>query len=73
MFEIVSKEESDDQQAVPGRHRRASTGQAVYVAVLLRLFGLFHRYLGFSCKMLEVGVRPGRLEELEGTKKNWFE
>ena len=50
MFEIVSKEESDNQQAVPGGHRRVSTGQAVYVAVLLRLFGLFHRYLGSHAK-----------------------
>ena len=68
----VSKEESDDQQAVPGGHRRVSTGQAANVAILLRLFGPFHRYLGLSGKTLEGAVRPERPEELEATQKNWF-
>ena len=38
MFETVSKGESDDQRAVAG-----GTGEAANVAVLLQLFGLFHR------------------------------
>ena len=34
VLKMVSKGERDDQQAVPGGHRRVSTGQAANVAVL---------------------------------------
>ena len=68
----VSKGESGDQKVVAGGHRRVSTGQAANVAVLLPLFALFHRNLGFSYKTLEGAVRPESLKESEATKKNWF-